>query len=184
MKKLILALDIATRAGFAIGRPGAIPRSGTLVLKRPGEPREVAYSNFLFWLWDRLSTERPALIVKEAPFHLGAFAKKSNSEANVVLSYGLHAIVEGIAHRHSIRCENVPANTVRKHFIGRADLGKRVKTKQGVISRCHLLGLMPEDCKDDNRADALAVFDYAAATFGRVIPGELMMFGEEVANAV
>jgi hypothetical protein len=178
MRGPILALDIATRCGFALGSPGAIPRSGTVVLKRPDEPREVAFANFMFWLSARLNIEKPALIVKEAPFHLGAFAKVGNSEAAVKLTYGLHAIAEGLARRYGIRIESVADQTVRCHFIGKGRLGDRKATKAAVVERCQVLKLMPRECTDDNRADAIATWDWAAATFGRARPRELHLFNE------
>lgn len=179
MRGPILALDIATRCGFALGFAGAVPRSGTVVLKRPDEPREVAFSNLIFWLNDTLGRQpRPALIVKEAPFHLGAFAKRGNSEAAVLLTYGLHAVVEGVAHRWGVPVEDVSDQTVRKHFIGKSRMGDRKQTKDAVVQRCRVLGLIPKDCKDDNRADACAIHDWAAATLAGRTPRELHLFGE------
>lgn len=175
----ILALDLATRCGYAFGPAGAVPRSGTLVLKRGDEPAAVAFSNLLFWLSDRLGgAHAPALIVKEAPFHLGGFASQGNCEATVRFTYGLHAVVEGVAHRFGVPCRDVPDQTVRKHFIGRGRMGDRKTTKAAVLQRCRVLGLIPKDCSDDDRADAVAIHDWAAATLGRVRPRELVLFGE------
>jgi hypothetical protein len=174
----ILALDIATRCGFAIGPARAIPRSGTVVLKRPGEQRDVAFFNFGFWLRDRLGDAKPALIVTEAPFHLGAFAKRGNSEDAVMLTYGLHAVLGEVAYGFRIPVHAVAASTVRKHFIGSGRMGDRKATKAAVIGRARLLGLIPKDCADDNRADACAIHDWAASTLGGKRDRELHLFGE------
>jgi hypothetical protein len=175
----VFALDLAVRTGFAVGAPGACPRSGVVTLKRPGELPAVAFSNLIAFLNDQLG-EGPDLIVKEAALPLQGFKDRSNSAAAVILAYGMHAIVEGMAGRFGIRVESVAAPTIRKHFIGRAKLGDRRATKHAVIDRCHLLKLMPRECVDDNRADALATWDFACATFGRrsFDAPALRLFGE------
>lgn len=181
MKGQILAMDLGTKTGWALGPAGACPRSGTVVLKHPDEPRDVCFSNMIFWLNDTLGRQpKPALIVKEAPFHLGAFAKRGNSEAAVLLTYGLHAVVEGIAHRWEVPCRSVADGTVRKHFLGKGRIGDRAATKAAVLDRCRLLRLIPKDCKDEDRADALAVHDWAAATLGGKRDRELYLYNEVV----
>lgn len=179
----ILALDLATRVGWACGRPGEYPRSGIIILKKTGEPRGVAFGNFIAWLQSKISDERSALIVKEAPMALQAFRMVSSSEDNVRLQLGLHAIIEAMAQRFGVEIEDVSASTVRKHFIGQSNMGERAATKRAVVQRCHILRLMPRECVDDNRADALAIHDWACAIYGRRPYGSnnLVMFGERSA---
>lgn len=163
----IYALDLATHCGFAVGAPGERPRSGTVVLKQRGGCRGNALGNLIAWLNDEWRSAPPALIVKEAPLPLQAFADRGNSEDAVMMTYGLHGIVEAMAARFALPVRQAHAATIRKHFIGKGRLGSRDETKRAVVARCHLMGLMPRDCRDDNRADALATWDWAAATFGR-----------------
>jgi hypothetical protein len=181
----LLALDIGMRMGWAAGAAGERPSSGSVLLKRAEEGRAVAFANLMAYLSDLWADERPSLVVKEAPIPLQAFRHLGNAEATVRMTLGLHSVAEGICHRYGVRCEDAAVQTVRRHFIGRASMGARADTKGAVIARCHLLKLMPPDCHDDNRADALATWDYAAATIKgrRVIEaGELYLFGEEARN--
>lgn len=179
----ILALDLGVRTGFAIGTAGhgLMPRSGARILKKPSEHRSVAFSNLIAWLQDTLHTERPDLVVREAPLALQAFRTLNNAAFTVRVTHGLHGIVEGMCARFAIRCEEAADATVRKHFIGKANAGNRQATKAAVIQRCHVLGYMPKDASDDNRADACALFDFAAATYGNRRARELHLFGENAA---
>lgn len=163
---LILGLDLATRTGFACGKAGERPDVGVVELKARGEGPEVAYGNLIAWLNTTLA-RTPDLVVKEAPPALQGFARLGNAAATVRMTYGMHGIVEGMCARFGIRCEEVAASKVRKHFLGAANMGDRATTKRAVIERCHLLGLLPRDCHEDNKADAIAVFDWASATFAR-----------------
>lgn len=179
----ITALDIGTRMGFACGKAGhgTIPRSGAVILKAKGEHPSAAGSNLIAWLQTQWATERPGLLVKEAQLPLQAYKNLGNAAHTVMMTAGLHAIVEAMCVRFGVRFESVADSTIRKHFIGKSRLGDRASTKAAVVQRAHTLKLMPTDCRDDNRADALATWDYAAATFGRASGGALVLFGERAA---
>lgn len=176
----IFALDLAARCGFAVGVAGSKPRAGTMVLKQPGDPRAVAFGNLIAWLNSEWSRERPALVMTEAPLPLQAFRTLGNAAATVRVTHGLHAIVEGMCVRFGIEHEEVADSMIRRHFIGRRNMGERAKTKAAVIQRCHVLGYMPKDCRDDNRADAIALWDYATALHGSR-SAALHLFGERAA---
>ncbi len=121
------------------------------------------------------------MIVNEAAMPLQAFKDRSNSQDAVMAAYGYAAIVEGMAVRFGIYARDLHPATVRKHFVGSGRLGDRATTKRAVVDRCHLLGYFPRECRDDNRGDACAMFDFAAATYGRMMPRELHLFNERVA---
>lgn len=177
----VFALDLAVNTGWAHGEPGAVPASGAVRLKKPGEGRDIAFSNLMAFLSDRWSAERPALVVKEAMLPLEAFRTIGNAESTVRMHAGMHAIVEGMCVRYGIDWREASDSTIRKHFLGKGRLGDRASTKAAVVERCHVLRLMPRDVTDDNRADALAVHDFACATFCRrsVSVSTLHMFGEQ-----
>jgi hypothetical protein len=163
---LIYSLDLGVVSGFAKGRPGDAPVSGSVRLKAPKEGIEVAHANLIAFLQEQFAEEAPALLVKERIMSLEAF-KQLNMGQDVVYAHaGYHAIVAGMCGRYGIPWEDVPDSTARKHFIGKGRLGNREATKAAVIDRCHVLGLMPKDCRDDNRADALCNHDFACATYG------------------
>jgi Holliday junction resolvasome RuvABC endonuclease subunit len=175
---IILALDLATATGFAFGGDGACPVSGTVILKKPPEPQDVAFGNMQAWLTEKLESVRPVLIVKEAHLPLQGFRDRFNSQKSVEMALGLNGVVRGIAHRFGVPVEDIHPATVRKHFLGVGRVGNREETKAAVVKRCHMLKLMPATCFSHDRADALAIFSWAAATYGRRAPRELVMFGE------
>lgn len=174
----IFCLDLAQRCGFAAGPVGDIPRSGAVLLKKPGEHRAIALGNLIAWMNTEWSRERPALVVKEAPLPLQAYRDRGNSEAAVLMAYGLHGVVEAMCSRFGLRLEQAHPATIRKHFIGKGRMGARDATKAAVVQRAQLLGFMPKDCFDEDRADAIAVWDWAAAHFGGRAANVLHLFGE------
>jgi hypothetical protein len=163
---LIYCLDLGITTGFAKGKPGDVPVSGTVRLKQKGETIDVAYANLIAFLADEFARHRPALVVKEKMLALQAFMAMGNAESTVRAHAGYHAIVDGMCVRFSIPWDDVADSTARKHFIGVGRTGDREETKRAVVARCHLLKLMPADCHDDNRGDALAIHDWACANFG------------------
>lgn len=162
----IFSLDLGVTSGFAQGKPGDVPMSGTVRLKKPSESIDVAFANLIAFLCQRFEIERPSLVIKEKMLSLQAYATIGNAESTVRAHAGYHAIVEGICVRFGIDWDEVADSTARKHFLGRAHMGSRDETKAAVVARCQLLGLIPKDCNEDNRADACCVHDWACANFG------------------
>lgn len=172
---MIIALDLGTRCGIASGNAGAKPSSWSVVLKtRDGTPGDAGAT--LLALLDREFQSRlPRLVVKEAPLHLAGFAKAANAEATVRMTYGLHMIVEAMCRRYGVKWTEVAARTVQKHFVGNGGL-RREDAKAVVLARCKLLGYLDKDCADEDRADACAIFDWAASQSRA--PSALHLFGE------
>lgn len=173
----ILALDLARLTGFAIGRPGEIPRSGTEVLSKPHAGLGVQAGRLISFLNREFRDSQPIMVVKEAPFSLAAFSDHRVAEKVVRSAYGLHAIVEGMAHRFDIPCHDAPEATVTKHFTGKGRHGGRANRKRAIIERCHQLGYLDRRCRDDDRADAIAVWSWAEAHLARRAPTALHFFG-------
>jgi hypothetical protein len=155
----ILAFDLGTRCGVAHGLPGIAPASFALLLGRG--VREAA-GNLIEFLARRLA-ERPLIVVKEAPLNLQAFSTTHMSEEVVRMTFGLHAVVEGMCGRFDIPCVEAHDATIRRHFTGRGRWGSREATKAAVLGRCWQLEYLPRDCADEDRADACAVFDWCAS---------------------
>lgn len=171
----IIGLDLGRLMGVASGIPGEPPRSFTVTLSKPREGLAVQAGNLIAFLDREFRNDRPGMVVKEAPFSLAAFSDHTVAEAVVRSAYGLHALVEGMCHRYGVHCHEKADSTIRKHFIGKGRLGDRKATKAAVIARCVLLGYVPKDCHDDNRCDALAVWDWACATLAKK-PGTFRLF--------
>jgi Holliday junction resolvasome RuvABC endonuclease subunit len=174
----IFALDLAARTGFAVGPCGELARSGAVALKKPGDAQCIALGNLIAWLDEQWRKERPGLVVKEAALPLQAFRARSNSASSVAMTHKLHGIVEGMAVRFGVSVEEAHPATVRKHFIGRGRMGTREASKAAVIQRCRVLGFIPHDCADADRADAIALWDWAGAKFGSRQGRRLYLFGE------
>lgn len=181
----VLALDLATKTGFANGVAGSKPRSGVKRLKDGGDDPERGFRKLGIWLRDEFSFEKPDLVMIEAPLPVGSMIdwdggedKKPKFRSNPGTIYflnGLVAVVHGICGPYGIMCRQVGVQKVRKHFLG---LARPADPKRAVIERCHLLGLMAKDQRDDNQADACALWTFAADTFGNPVARELHLYGE------
>lgn len=178
---LILSIDAATRTGFALGYADERPRAWARRLKRPQDPREEAWREIGLQLRDLFKVERPGLIAVEAPMHAAA----QRSADAVVLQWGVVAVIVFIAGAYGIRLEQVDAQKVSKHFTGKARWsaaeGGRAAKKAEAVRRCHLLGYMDRESRDDDVADACALWDYAASVWGSRRPSDLHLFGERAA---
>lgn len=170
---IILSLDIATRTGVALGRAGQKPRAISIDLGK-GLSYGVRFANAIRYTDSLIRKHKPDLVVFEAAV---------GGDKRHPLLTGLAAAVQGQATVMQARVEPVAIASVRKHFLGRhltskdyPHLGQdeaRQAIKCEVMRRCQILG-MP--VRDDDEADAVAIFDYASFTYGRAQPappGEL-----------
>lgn len=193
---LILALDPATHTGYAMGEVGAKrPISNTVRVNHKGDPLLEAAINIRELLEGLSDGVRFDLIVYEKPLPAGVMGRGiekggkriPQSEAAVKLPTILETAIYTFCRDHEIKCVAVAQDTVRKHFID--DGGKRGNTrqttKQNVFERAKLLGyFLPVEVPTAidsplyDRADAVAMWDWACANHGRSPPKELHMFGE------
>ena len=157
----ILALDVATKTGAAYGPSDGTPTSWTWKLKTPDDTPTRAARRLGIELRDFLTASTVDLIVVEAPIAPGAI---TNTNANTIrLLHGLSMVVHGIAGPYGIRCEEANVQTVRKRFLG---VARPADPKAAVLAQCKSLCWLDSDCRDDNRADALALWSFAASQYG------------------
>lgn len=162
MAPRILALDLASRTGWACGLPNEDkPRSGSVRFAREGASLGAIYTGCRQWLADFLATNPDVrLIVFEAPMapqHMAGF-----TTAHIIrVLIGLCAVVEEYGHAGGYDVREAKVSDVREHFIGSNRI-KRKAAKAATIEGCHGLGWAP--C-DDNAADALALWHYQASVF-------------------
>lgn len=167
---MYLALDIATKCGWAAWEPGRDkPIYGTWRLV--GEPGEVGRKGAE--LHRKLADLHQLMPIEFLNFEGGIPTNGLSGNTNMTTIYllaGLAAHAESFAYAVGARCRNVPQASWKKHFLG---AGKRPKAmtaaqfkKQSTV-RCHELGWYPED---DNAADALAVLDYTLHLAGVKTP--------------
>lgn len=185
----IIGLDVGRLLGVAVGVPGLVPQSYSIALAKPSAGLAAQGWNLIKLLdlllsgHDPLNPAAPAgpkpfMLVKEAPLSIEALLKIGAH--SIPSTLGMHLIVRAMCFGHGVRCEDAHVGTVTKHFLGSAKTGGRAERKAAIIRRCRLLGYVPADCNDEDRCDALACWDFAAATYARA-PSALRLFGEEKA---
>jgi len=158
---IVLAMDISTNTGIALGKPGAAPRTWLEQLGKAPDDRR--FSRMLEITSRLIAEHKPDLLVYEAP--VGG-PKTSH------LLVGLIACVRGCAFNRGVRCEAVAIATARKHFLGKhlstkhfpgkSHAAAKAAIKARVISRCGQLGWQVDGADE---ADAAALFSYAATTW-------------------
>jgi hypothetical protein len=151
---LVLALDLASVAGWALGEPGATPEHGWLRFASKGASHEAIFANARQWMFSICTKHRPSLVVWEAPL-AGFKGGKTTNDVTTIL-FGLPAIVGAVAYEMAIYdIRKADTSAVRHHFIGCNP--KRAKAKGMVVRQCNAMGW---HCDDENEADALAVWSY------------------------
>ena len=171
----MLFLDLARVTGYCRGRAGTPPISGSIVLRKTGEPNGLAPGALGRWLRDHVRKfGKPDLIGIEAWMSPRAQKHVAIIEDSLRLNGAVHAIA-GV---YGIEITEPAAATVRKAVCGHANdpgetrVGGRMmkNSKLMVIRNVIMRGLLPADCLDDNRADAVAGWVYLEAMFARVPP--------------
>lgn len=188
---IILALDLAERTGWCVGEVGRLSVSGSRRFAPKGAPLQDMITAASIWVRDTIAECGVTMIVRETPL-LPRWSGFSNVNAFVSQHY-LHGAIVAQAGIARVADVDVPVETWRKHFCGKSTANPRAKkgvkktssektadrkaNKAMAIERARLLGYIPPDCEDTDRADACGLYDYAAATYGRAVPEKLVMFG-------
>lgn len=154
----VLALDLASVAGWACGEPGGIPAHGTHRFAKPGASHEAIFAAAYDWMEKKCVFYAPKTVVWEAPLS-GTFKYgKTTSNATTIL-YGLPAVIGAVAYQRGIfDIRKAETRDVRLHFIGSNP--KRATAKPTVMRQCRAMGF---DIEDDNEADAIATWSYMCA---------------------
>ena len=174
----ILALDLATRLGWAYAGPAALSSWPLTAMEAAAMPSPPAVSGWfrlpktgpdVGWFLDAyhdfltnsLDLHLPALVVFEAPW---VGPNTAQDTARKLLSLAGHT--EFVCRRRRLDYREANNATVRKHFIGKGR-GDRATLKRLTIDACKARGWSPEN---DDEADALGLLDYAVACWrpGRV----------------
>jgi Holliday junction resolvasome RuvABC endonuclease subunit len=140
----ILALDFATRTGWAIRHPDGKITSGTVSFSQGRfEGGGMRYLNFRKWLEQRGKID--AVYFEAVYFHTGA------NDAQVY--GGFMAALTMWCEEHKIPYDGIAWGTIKKFATGKGNA-----SKQEVIEAVKKLGHKP---KDDNESDALALLHWA-----------------------
>lgn len=169
----IMALDLATESGWAIGSTDRQkPRFGSERFAKRGQgPAEVGKS-FFIWLSDMTRLDKIDGLYIERPMHPAVASRiGTTAETNFIL-VGLPFLAGTIA-----ACRGIPvvryvdAKDVKGYFTGQKtfkdafdhEANKIIKSrevgKRATVNRCHQLGL---PVQNDNQADACALWFYGA----------------------
>lgn len=154
MTKTILALDLATRTGFAFGRVDGVPRTGSIRFGSDAAATGRRYRLYREWLSDLCNTVSPDVVCIEKPMP-PSFAPGKTNLATLRLLIGLVEHTEELLYDSGIDVREASVSDIRHHFIGanpRGPEGKRL-----VMMKCRALGWNVED---DNCSDAAACWDY------------------------
>lgn len=162
----IWAFDLATKTGVAMGPPPddlSRLNSQTVLLRNNKQEDNYDLSfNFDTYLYRATFkyTVFPDLMAFEAPVDINAKfrdGRQRSSEA-LLLPPLLVKSIRDVAAKYRVAWKLVWPATIRAKFIDRPSAGERISTKQAVLDRCKLWGYLPETCRDDNRADAVALW--------------------------
>jgi len=155
----VLALDLATNSGWALGALGDhVPAFGSIRFGARDCSHEARFAHALQWISDFLKRHEADVLVFEEPLHFGLRRNASNA-GNDEISYGLAAIVQAVAHLRGVYdVRQARVVDIRRFFLG--DNPKRKIAKRETIGRCRALGLNVED---DNQADAIALWHFQCA---------------------
>jgi hypothetical protein len=166
---VIIALDIATKLGFAHGAPGAnAPDLVWGVRNFSGkEGTGEVIGKFRGWLQSRCYELKPTLIAFESVYIPVARKRQPNDREDgpppmnpAVLErlLGMTGAVEGLGWELGIKVAKATTTEIVKFFTGKGSHGNRDQKKAAVVAQCRLHGW---DVSNDNDADALALWAYA-----------------------
>lgn len=114
---IVLALDLASVSGWAVGEPGAQPLHGSHRFASPGASHEAIFGNAMRWISKMLLEHRPDVIVWEAPLATGR--RSTGADAATIL-YGLPAVIGAAAFLSKIYdCRKADVRDVRRRLLGR-----------------------------------------------------------------
>lgn len=152
----ILAADLSSHTGWAVGRPGGIVRFGTYHLPSTGDEIGRFLVAFGEWFTAMLDFESPDIVIYEAPILPRQTTPMTARKLMGLASHLEVCCLKRDLPHHPIPCREVANATVKKFLAGHG-----FAKKPEMIAAAKGLGF---DVKDDNQADALGIFGYACKT--------------------
>lgn len=171
---ILWSFDMGVNLGVAMGDTKAAPPVSR-VLRLKGQ----AGCALMKFLAAEFKRQKPDLVFKEQALEPAAMARIGMSGQSAKTTLGLHYVIESMCVWYDVPLREAKDQTIRKHFIGVGKLGSRDATNRRIVLRCHMLGYMPRDDANWDRANACSGWDYAAHVYGRASADALALFGEE-----
>ncbi len=132
----VLALDLASVSGWAVGEPGGKPAHGSHRFARAGASHEAIFAGAVRWLNGIMNEHDPRIVVWEAPMPTSFGTTNLNT---TTLLYGLPAVIGAITYLRGVYdIRKADTRAVRMHFIGCNP--KRAMAKPMVIRQCNKMG--------------------------------------------
>jgi Holliday junction resolvasome RuvABC endonuclease subunit len=155
----VLALDIATRCGYARGPVGPdAPRCGSVQFGKTGASQLAICGHALEWAIDTIKAPLPDIVAIEDLLPPHVTRGKSNVDHDLLAH--LHGIILGVCFvRGVFKVHKYPVRTIRNHFIDLSACAKG-QAKLMVQDKCKLLGWLAADA---DAADAAACWSYACS---------------------
>ncbi len=145
----ILALDLATKTGWATNAPSL---SGVDIFDvRRGESPGTRYLRFVSWLREKIGFIRPDLIIIEKAHHRGGAATE--------IAAGFATHLQSTCADLGIEHTNVHTATLKAHATGKGN------SKKDMMMRAYRIKF-GKDPIDDNECDARWLLDYGLKMFG------------------
>lgn len=152
----VLALDLATRAGWALRDADGVLTSGVQKFPlRRGESPGMRWLRFRRWLREVCDLGQPQVIACELPLTAGRGARMG-------IGRELQTVVEEEAAARAIETTGVYPATLKKHATGKGNSGKPAMI---AAASARWPGV---EVLDDNHADALLVLAWALEEIGEV----------------
>ena len=155
----VLALDLASTSGWAVGAPNQKPEFGSLRFAKPGLSRAKYYREFRLWMecaWN-VRDRQPDLIVFESPIAPMIMQGRTNINTIKLLIGMCEHLEEWCYGKFELREAKI--GEIRAFFLGTNKI-KSAQAKSLTIQRCKSLGWQ---VNNDNEADACALWAYQIA---------------------
>src|SRR5258708_16411204 len=112
---IILALDLASVSGWAVGEPGGEPAHGSIRFASVGASHETIFAKAIIWTEEMIDKHNPGLVVWESPMPPQARRGASNINTTTIL-FGLPAVIGGVCYLRGIYMKAV--SSPREHGCG------------------------------------------------------------------
>tara|TARA_A100001391_G_scaffold204705_1_gene201375 strand:- start:2715 stop:3248 length:534 start_codon:yes stop_codon:yes gene_type:complete len=152
----IMALDVATVTGFAVGTVGEVPISGALRFAERGAPPVRVWFKAMVWMHEQLKVHQPDVVYMEGAINSASLGGKSNPSTFILLN-GLQAVLSTVVEaRLPVSAKTIAVSTVRKRFLGKGNL-RSEDAKPMAKAKCIELGWVDDEATFD-QCDALGVW--------------------------